>query len=114
MTRLKSLSASLLTCLLSGCATVEIPDLNPGITLPASGNGYRYTTLSNKETTIPKVKWDEERKKGIILFADDWAKLKIVLLKNCLSNRCKSTAGALDSLFYSIDDALKKIPKPKK
>lgn len=103
------LSVSLLICL-SSCASVEIPDIRPGITLPASGDGYRYSTLSNKEERIPKVQWDEEKKRGIILFSDDWAKLKYTLLKNCLTNKCKSTAGALDSLFYAIDDALKQLP----
>jgi hypothetical protein len=117
MTKLKTLLVSSLICLASGltaCQTLDIPDISPGITLPASGDGWRYSTLSNKEVTIPKAKWEEQKKKGIILFADDWSKLKITLLKNCLSNQCKATAGALDSLFYTIDDALKKIPTPKK
>lgn len=103
------LSVSLLTCL-SSCASVEIPNLRPGITLPASGDGYRYSTLTNEEERIPKEEWGPKRDRGIILFSDDWAKLKYVLLKNCLTNKCKSTAGALDSLFYAIDDALKQLP----
>lgn len=86
---------------------VEIPDISPGVTLPASGDGYQIGTLSQKETRIPKAEWDEKRKRGIILFSDDWAKLKFTLLKNCISNPCKQTVGALDDLFIAIDDAIK-------
>lgn len=88
---------------------VEIPDITPRITLPASGDGFGITTVTRKESRIPKEKWAEMQKRGIILLSDDWAKLKFTLLKNCLTNECKQTVGALDGLFYAIDDALKTI-----
>lgn len=111
MTKLKLLFASSLICLAtSSCATVDIPDLNPGVTLPYFKEGYRYTTLSNVETTVPAAEWNMIVARSIVLTAEDWQKLKFVLLKNCLTNKCKATAGALDSLFYAIDDALKQLP----
>jgi len=80
--------------------------------LPASGDGYGITTISRKETRIPRAEWDQKRKRAILLYSEDWAKLKYTLLKNCIANQCKQTVGALDGLFYSLDDALKKIPRP--
>lgn len=92
---------------------MEIPDINAYVTLPASEDGYGVSTLSRKEVRIPKAQWEQKRKRGIILFSEDWAKLKFTLLKNCVANQCKQTVGALDGLFYSIDDALKKVPNIK-
>ena len=106
---LSLLCASLLT---SACASVELPDIKAYVTLPASEDGYGVSTLSRKEVRIPKAEWEQKRKRGIILFSEDWAKLKFTLLKNCMAAQCKQTVGALDGLFYSIDDALKKLPKP--
>ena len=114
MTKLKKLLISSLTCLASGCASVSIPDINPGVTLPYSGDGYRRTTLTNVSTVVPKAQWDQQKRRAILLFAEDWAQLKYVLLKNCLTNKCKSTAGALDNLFYTLDEQLKKLPSPLK
>jgi hypothetical protein len=91
---------------------VEIPDIQPGITLPASGDGYQIGTVSHKEIRTPKAQWDEKRKRGITLFADDWAKLKETILKNCLANECVQSVGALDNLFIAIDSALKQLPTP--
>lgn len=96
--------------LISACASVEIPDINAYVTLPASEDGYGISTLSRKETRVPRAEWEQKRKRGIILFSEDWEKLKFTLLKNCVANQCRQTVGALDGLFYSIDDALKKIP----
>ncbi len=91
------------------CSTIEIPDIHPGITLPASGDGYQIGTVSHDEIRTPADQWHEKTKRGIILFSDDWAKLKFTLLKNCLANDCKQSVGALDNLFYAIDNALKEI-----
>ncbi len=97
--------------LISACAgTFELPDVSPGITLPASGDGFQRSTLTGKEIRTPAPEWREKTKRGIILFSDDWAKLKYTLLKNCITNECKQSVGALDGLFYAIDGALKQIP----
>lgn len=104
---LSLLCASLLT---SACASVELPDIKAYVTLPASEDGYGVSTLSRKEVRIPKAEWEQKRKRGIILFSEDWEKLKFTLIKNCVALQCKQTVGALDGLFYSIDDALKKLP----
>lgn len=96
---------------LSACAQVEVPDFSVYVTLPASEDGYSITTVSKVERRIPKVKWDEMRKRGLILLSDDWAKLKFTLLKNCIANPCQQAVGTLDELFYAIDSALKAIPR---
>ena len=107
--KLSIASASLL---ISACASVELPDIKAYVTLPASEDGYGISTISRKEVRIPRAEWDQKRKRGIILFSEDWEKLKFTLIKNCVALQCKQTVGALDGLFYSIDDALRKLPKP--
>lgn len=107
---IKSLLLTTALALLASCATTDIPDIYTYVTLPVSGDGHGITTLSHQQVRIPKEQWDEIKKRGIILFSEDWARIKHTLAKNCLSNQCKQSIGALDSLFYAIDDALKKIP----
>lgn len=106
------LSGLCVSLLISACASVEIPDIKAYVTLPASEDGYGISTISRKEIRIPREEWQQKRKRGIILFSEDWEKLKFTLIKNCVALQCKQTVGALDGLFYSIDDALRKLPKP--
>lgn len=101
------LSASSL--LLVGCASVEIPDFKAHITLPASGDGYWVKTVSTDEGRIPKQEWDVTRKRGIVILSEDWAILRYTILKNCLTMECKQAVGTFDNLFYTLDEALKKI-----
>lgn len=96
--------------LLSACASVEIPDIYTYVTLPASGNGFGVSSVGKPEKEIPAAQWRTMSRKGVILLSEDWAKLKLTILKNCMANECKQTVGALDGLFQSMDDALKKIP----
>jgi hypothetical protein len=63
---------------------------------------------------IPQAEWELKKRKGIILFSEDWAKVKISLLKNCInSDQCKQAVGALDELFIALDEALRLLPKYK-
>lgn len=105
------LSVSLLISV--GCASVEIPDFKAHITLPASGDGYYVKTVSAEEGRVPKAEWNEARKRGIVILSEDWQILRYTILKNCLTMKCKQAVGTFDQLFYTLDDALKKIPKPK-
>jgi len=99
----------ILCLVLSGCATVKIPDFKAHITLPASEDGYWIMTVSNKEGRIPKAEWDKLKKRGIVILSEDWQILRYTLMKNCLSNKsCQDTIGAFDALFYSVDSAFKK------
>ncbi len=95
---------------LVGCASVEIPSIHPHITLPATQNGMWVDTISDEEGEIPAPAWKKilAEKPYIILFSDDWAKLRFTLLKNCLTMDCKNAVGALDFLFETVDQALKK------
>ena len=106
------LSVNLL--LLVGCASVEIPDFKAHVTLPASGDGYFVKTVGKEEGRVPKEEWEVKRKRGIIILSEDWAILRYTILKNCLTMECKQAVGTFDNLFYSLDEALKKIQPFKK
>lgn len=110
MLLLRLLSASLLFSV--SCAQVQIPELHPGITLPASGDGFTVDTVTGATQTIPAAQWQQKLPRGIVLFSDDWQILKTTLLNNCMDNTCTQAVGALDSLFQAIDQALRKIPVP--
>jgi hypothetical protein len=108
MSLLKLLSVSLVASL--GCASVEIPDLRPHVTLPGTQNGFWVSTLEEKEGEIKAEAWKKylEENAHVILFSEDWAKLRFTLLKNCLTMDCKQSVGMLDDLFKMVDDGLKK------
>jgi len=98
--------------LLCSCSTIQIPDFKAHVTLPASGDGYYVKTVSSEEGRIPKAEWDEKKKRGIVLLSEDWQKLKVVIMRNCLgSKRCKDTVGVFDDLFKSLDSALSAVQK---
>lgn len=97
-----------------GCASVKIPDFKAHITLPASGDGYWVNTVSPKEGRIPKAEWDIKKRRGIVLFSEDWAIMRNVLIRNCLTNDCKDAVGIFDDLFYSIDKAFKEAQQQNK
>lgn len=96
--------------LVSSCAGMEIADIGPTVTLPASKDCYQVTVLSLKKTRFPKAQCDEMKKRGIFLSQEDWKKQKISIQKNCQLKKCKQLVGVFDSLFLQIDEALKKIP----
>ncbi len=101
----------ILSFILSGCASIEIPNFKAHITLPASGDGYYVKTVGTEEGRIPKEEWEIIRKRGIVVLSEDWAILRYTILKNCLTMECKNAVGTFDGLFYSLDEALKKLPK---
>lgn len=111
-----------LAALTSCSATTTIPQIHPTITLPASGDGFWVSTVATpqgpNEGTIPKAQWEIQRKRTIDLSSDDWQVLRTFLIRNCLTQACKYMVGTFDTLFYTIDEALKKmqslpIPGPK-
>ena len=89
---------------------MEIADIGPMVTLPASGDCYQVTVLSQKKTRFPKEQCDQIKKRGIVITSEDWKKQRISIQKNCQLQKCKQLVGVFDSLFLTIDDALKKIP----
>lgn len=96
--------------ILSGCKSFQIADINPMVTLPASGDCYGVTVLTHKKTRLPKVQCDEIKKRGIILTSDDWQIQRFSIQKNCQMAQCKQLIGAFDELFLTIDKALQKVP----
>lgn len=96
---------------LSGCAGFQIADIGPMVTLPASGDCYRVTVLSQVKTRIPKTQCDEIKRRGIVLTSEDWQKQRFSIQKNCQRLECKQLVGAFDELFFSIDKALKSTNK---
>lgn len=99
-----------------GCATVEVPELRPHTTLPASKDGFWVNTLKDEEGEIPAPLWKKklEEEAHVILFSKDWASLRFTILKNCLTMQCQQSVGTLDNLFYTLDEALKKMNAKKK
>lgn len=90
---------------------VEIPEFKTYVTLPASGDGHGVSTINHTQVRIPKTEWDKKKPRAILLFSEDWAILKTSLSKNCLTNQCKQSIGALDDLFKTIDEGLKQVIK---
>lgn len=103
-----SLRLFVLSLILSSCATVQVPNIKAWVELPASGDGYAVETVSKRAHRMKASTWKEKRKRAIHVFAEDWAVLKKTIMRNCITNRCKQSVGALDGLFLAIDDALKK------
>lgn len=100
----------LLSSLLGCQSVVEVPSFNAYITLPASGDGFGVNTTTKKEITIPRKEWDEQKKKGIVILSKDWKVLKKTVRKNCLNSRqCVEAVGALDALFYVIDNGFQQM-----
>lgn len=94
---------------LSSCANMEVADIRPIITLPASKNCFAKNVISLKEAIIPRAECDEMKKRGIFLTREDWKKQKVSILKNCQLKKCKQIVGVFDDLFITIDAALDKI-----
>jgi hypothetical protein len=95
---------------LVSCATVQVPELHPGITLPASEDGLQINTITGEAIRTPADQWKQKLPRGIILFSDDWQTLKSTLLSNCMENKCQRAVGVLDTLFQAVDQALQKMP----
>lgn len=89
---------------------MELADFNVFTTLPASGDCYGISVITQQRTRIPKAECDEKKKMSVILFYDDYRMLKFANLKNCQFNECKQIEGAFDQLFLGMDKALQKIP----
>ena len=89
---------------------MEVADIGPIVTLPASKDCYRVTTLTVVKTRIPKAECDEMKKRAVFMTSEDWKKQKVSILKNCQLKRCEEVVGVFDHLFLTIDQALQKIP----
>lgn len=96
---------------LSACAGFQIADIGPMVTLPASGDCYQVTVLSQKKTRYPKAQCDEIKKRGVVLTSEDWQKQRFSIQKNCQMAQCKQLLGAFDELFKTLDRALRLVPK---
>ncbi len=95
--------------LLCSCATIDIPNFLVYIEEPAKKTGFGVETVSHKEVEISAENWVEKKKRAIYIFSEDWLILKRSIRKNCITNKCKKAIGALDGLFYAIDEALLKV-----
>lgn len=113
MLSFKPLTMLFLTLSLSSCSTLEVADVGPMVTLPASKDCYRVTTLTVVKTRIPKAECDEIKKRAVFFTTEDWRKQKTSILKNCQMKKCKDIVGVFDHLFLTIDEMLQKIPTVK-
>lgn len=103
------LMASLLISL-SSCKSFEIADVTPMVTLPASGDCYGLSVLTQVRKRIPKQQCDELKKRGVFFTLEDYQKQRFSIQKNCQMAKCKQLVGAFDSLFLMIDEGLQKVP----
>lgn len=110
MQLLKQLIALFLISTSFGCGTFQIADIGPMVTLPASGDCYQVTVLSQKKTRYPKLKCDDIKRRGIVITSEDWKKQKVSIQKNCQLAQCKQLVGVFDNLFLVIDQGLQKVP----
>lgn len=95
--------------LLSACAgKLQVSDIGPTVTLPASQDCYRVRVISHQKTRIPKKECDELKKRAVFLIQDDWQRQRYDIQKNCQLTQCKQLVGAMDALFQAIDIGLKK------
>ena len=95
--------------LLSACGSMQIQDIRPTVTLPASKDCYGVHVLSHKKVRIPKAECDKMKKRAVFLTQEDWQKQRYDIQKNCQLNQCKQLVGAFDDLFLAVDNALKKM-----
>ena len=106
---MRSFLSTMSLLFLANCASLNLPDVCPMITLPASGDGYCKTTVTQKPWRLPKKVWDKEKGKTLHLTASDWAQIKKILLKQCASQNCKQSISSVDELFLGLDSALESI-----
>ena len=104
MRSLKGLLALVLLLSLSNCAT-EIPDIWVNTYDPYSDTCYGATTVSGKERDLPPL----ECRRGVIIFSEDYAKLKKSMYKNCINSKCKQSVEVVDQLFIAIDTAFDEV-----
>jgi hypothetical protein len=104
------LASLFLTFALSSCTTMEIADISPGVTLPASQGCFRISVLTLKEQELPELECIELKKRSLFITSEDWKKQRIAIQKNCQMQQCKQLVGAFDQLFLTIDKALLKLP----
>lgn len=97
--------------LLASCTSLEMANIEPKVTLPASQNCYAVEVLTKKERIIPKAECDEIKKRAIFITSEDWKKLRGTNQKNCIrSRKCVEIRGAFDSLFMVIDEGFRQLP----
>lgn len=114
MQSLKFFASSLLLVVLSGCAglPMQVPDFQPNVTLPASGDCYGITVVTRKETRLPKPECDELKKRAVFFDSENYKLIRESFQQNCQLFQCQQLIGAFDNLFLAIDKGLQSIPAP--
>lgn len=114
MIKLLKHSVNLLFLLSSlvGCAGMEVADIKPRITLPASQECFGITVLSKKEERLSEADCIEVKKRSVFLDSENWKMLRSSIQRNCQHLKCKQIVGAFDNLFLTIDEALQQLPVP--
>lgn len=112
MKLLKLLGVLLLLLALSNCGSMQTSDFEVNVTLPASQECYGLHVMSGKETRRPSAVCMELKKRAVFLTSENYKLLKADIQRNCQNQKCKQITGAFDGLFLSLDEALRKIPKP--
>jgi hypothetical protein len=97
------------------CATTEIHDTEvcvvelpyDEVTKTSPGGGYCRKVISKEERFIPREKWVKERRAGILILPDEYAKLKNKHYKDCFTFECKQSLDSVSETFIGLDKTLK-------
>lgn len=100
---LKLLFASSLA--LVSCASVEIPEFKAHVVNPYEQNCYGVNVITLEDEVLPKAACY----RGVVLFSEDYAKIKKAFYKSCLNAKCKQSVEVLDQLFITIDKAVAEV-----
>ena len=96
----------------SGCTTFKTSDWAASITLPASLDCYSFHVMSGKEIRLPADSPEciEKKLKSVWIDLESYKMLRKDIQDNCQLAKCKQIQGAFDTLFFTIDAGLSKIP----
>lgn len=95
--------------LLTGCASVKIPDFNVYATLPASQDGVRVNVISGEYVRIPREEWKKLERRTVKLMPEDYAVIKKAFYNQCVQFKCDQELDLISHVFENIDEGLGKL-----
>lgn len=101
--------------LVTGCASVDIPNIKLHAEIPfQDGAEAAYVeTVSKKEGIIKAEDWEKKRPYMLMIHIDDWAEIKKGWLKACRINRkkCNVAVDSIDEVVRKLDKIIEQVVK---